>query len=247
MVAAHMGVEPGGQGWLQVGEFGVAFLLSGLIGLEREIRQKAAGLRTYTVVGVGAALFTLVSKYGFTDVLHSGTVSLDPSRMAAQIVSGLGFIGAGVIFVQRGSVQGLTTAATIWLTAAVGSAAAAGLPLLAVLATAAYFLVSYGVRPLAHRLSALRSVPAGYRITYLQRPRLLRDLLEQCEYAGFTVAELRTLSADGSAAGPASQDAERPAEVLIHVVGRGDLGALTVRFADVPGVVACRREDSVDE
>ncbi|MFI2614007.1 MgtC/SapB family protein [Streptomyces sp. NPDC018584] len=216
----------------------MAFLLSGVIGLEREIRQKAAGLRTYTIVGVGAALFTLVSKYGFSDVLHTGTVSLDPSRMAAQIVSGLGFIGAGVIFVQRGSVQGLTTAATIWLTAAVGSAAAAGLPLLAVLATAAYFLVSYGVRPLAHRLPALRSVPAGYRITYLWRPRLLHELLAQCEAAGFAVDGLRTVS---------TGDAEHTAEVLISVVGRGDLGALTVRFADVPGVVACRRDDSRDE
>ncbi|WP_369216623.1 MgtC/SapB family protein, partial [Streptomyces flavofungini] len=158
-----MAVEPSGQGWVQAAEFGVAFVLSSVIGLEREIRQKAAGLRTYTIVGVGSALFTLVSKYGFSDVLAAGTVSLDPSRMAAQIVSGLGFIGAGVIFVQRGSVQGLTTAATIWLTAAVGAAAGAGLPLLAVLATLAYFLVSYGVRPLVHHLPALRSVPAGYR------------------------------------------------------------------------------------
>ncbi|MFE0175838.1 MgtC/SapB family protein [Streptomyces sp. NPDC059002] len=231
-----MGLEPSGQGWLQVAEFGIAFVLSSLIGLEREIRQKAAGLRTYTVVGVGAALFTLVSKYGFSDVLHSGTVSVDPSRVAAQIVSGLGFIGAGVIFVQRGSVQGLTTAATIWLTAAVGSAAAAGLPLLAALATASYFLVSYGVRPLAHRLAALRSVPAGFRITCLQRPRLLHDLLEQCEHAGFDVAELRTVSADGTTT-----------EVVVSVLGRGDLGGLTVRFAEVPGVVACRRERPADE
>ncbi|MGW0532872.1 MgtC/SapB family protein [Streptomyces sp. NPDC003032] len=220
----------------------MAFLLSSVIGLEREIRQKAAGLRTYTIVGVGAALFTLVSKYGFSDVLHSGTVALDPSRMAAQIVSGLGFIGAGVIFVQRGSVQGLTTAATIWLTAAVGSAAAAGLPLLAVLATAAYFLVSYGVRPLAHRLPALRSVPAGYRITYVQRPRLLHDLLEQCEAAGFVVDGLRTVASDGASGGP-----QATADVLISVVGRGDLGGLTVRFADVPGVVACRRDSSGEE
>ena len=68
--------EPFGQGWTQVAEFVIALLLSGAIGLEREIRQKAAGLRTYTTVGVGAALFTLVSKYGFTDVLHSGTVML---------------------------------------------------------------------------------------------------------------------------------------------------------------------------
>ncbi|MFE3875906.1 MgtC/SapB family protein [Kitasatospora sp. NPDC059146] len=152
----HGIIEPSVQGWAQLADgFGIALMLSGVIGPGREIRQKAAGLRTYTVVGLGAAPFTLISKYGFTDVLHSGTVSVDPSRMAAQIVSWLGFIGAGVIFVQRGSVCGLTTAATIWLTAAVGSAAAAGLPVLACLATAAYFLLSYGLRPMVLRLPQL--------------------------------------------------------------------------------------------
>jgi putative Mg2+ transporter-C (MgtC) family protein len=146
-------MEPTGQGWAQVAEFALAFLLSGLIGLEREWRQKDAGLRTYTVVGIGAALFMLISKYGFTDVLAKGTVVLDPSRVAAQIVSGLGFIGAGVIFVHRGSVKGLTTAAGIWLTAAIGAACAAGLPVLAALATAAYLLLSFLGRPLTRFLA----------------------------------------------------------------------------------------------
>jgi putative Mg2+ transporter-C (MgtC) family protein len=148
-------MEPTGQGWAQVGEFALAFLLSGLIGLEREWRQKDAGLRTYTVVGIGAALFTLVSKYGFTDVLAKGAVVLDPSRVTAQIVSGLGFIGAGVIYVHRGSVKGLTTAAGIWLTAAIGTACAAGLPVLAALATAAYLLLSLLGRPITRRLSGV--------------------------------------------------------------------------------------------
>ena len=83
----------------------MAFLLSMLIGVEREIRQKSAGLRTHTLVGVGAALFILISKYGFNDVLRPGLVELDPSRMAAQIVSGVGFLGAGLIFVRRDSVR----------------------------------------------------------------------------------------------------------------------------------------------
>jgi putative Mg2+ transporter-C (MgtC) family protein len=100
---------------------GVAFILSSIIGLERELRQKSAGLRTHTLVGVGAAVFVLVSKFGFSDVVSAGTVNLDPSRVAAQVVSGIGFIGAGVIFVKRAGVRGLTTAAAIWLTAAVGS------------------------------------------------------------------------------------------------------------------------------
>ncbi|HWG24739.1 MAG TPA: MgtC/SapB family protein [Actinospica sp.] len=131
-----------GEGWAQVADFGLALLLSGLIGLEREWRQKDAGLRTYTVVGIGAALFMLISKYGFGDVVHQGTVQLDPSRVAAQIVSGVGFIGAGLIFTQRGSVHGLTSAAGIWMTAAVGAACGAGLPILAALCTAAYLALS---------------------------------------------------------------------------------------------------------
>ncbi len=136
--------EPTGQGWLQLGELGTAFLLSALIGLERELRHKSAGLRTYTVVGLASALFLLVSKYGFTDVLRPGLVVLDPSRVAAQIVSGIGFIGAGIIFVRGDMVRGLTTAASVWLTAAVGMACGAGLPILAIAATLAHFIVILG-------------------------------------------------------------------------------------------------------
>ncbi len=144
--------EPSGQGWLQLGELGTAFLLSAIIGLEREWRRKSAGLRTYTVVGMSSALFLLVSKYGFTDVLHAGTVVLDPSRIAAQIVSGIGFIGAGIIFVRGDTVRGLTTAASVWLTAAVGMACGAGQPLLAVAATVAHFVVILIFPALLHRL-----------------------------------------------------------------------------------------------
>ena len=79
------------------------------------------------MVGVGSALFMLVSKFGFADVSNGSTVILDPSRVAAQVVSGIGFIGAGLIFVRRDDVRGLTTAASIWLTAAIGMAAGAGL------------------------------------------------------------------------------------------------------------------------
>ena len=152
--------EPTGQGWLQIGELGVAFVLSAIIGLERELKQKSAGLRTYTVVGFGAALFMLVSKYGFTDVLASDKIVLDPSRVAAQIVSGLGFIGGGIIFVKRDSVRGLTTAASIWLTAAVGSAAGAGLLVLAAIATGAYLLIAL-VLPIFARLAARVTGNAG--------------------------------------------------------------------------------------
>ena len=94
-----------------MGELGLALLLSALIGVERQI-QKSAGLRTHTLVGVGAAPLVLVSKYGFTDVLVPGQIVLDPSRVAAQIVTGIGFIGGGLIFVRRDAVRGPATAAT---------------------------------------------------------------------------------------------------------------------------------------
>jgi putative Mg2+ transporter-C (MgtC) family protein len=106
--------QPMGQGWYQLAELGLAFVLSASIGLEREVRQKSAGLRTYTLVGFSSALIMLVSKYGFTNVLDTGRVVLDPSRIAAQIVSGIGFIGGGLIFMRKTLIRGLTTAATVW-------------------------------------------------------------------------------------------------------------------------------------
>jgi putative Mg2+ transporter-C (MgtC) family protein len=132
-----------GQSLKQFLELGAAFLLSASIGLEREVRHKSAGLRTYTIVGTTAALFLLISKYGFEDVLSPGRIVLDPSRVAAQIVTGIGFIGAGLIFVRDNRVKGLTTAATVWLVTAVGMACGAGLPLLALAVTLAYFVIAF--------------------------------------------------------------------------------------------------------
>ncbi len=99
----------------------LAALLGALIGFEREYRRKAAGLRTYTLVAIGSALFTLVSVYGFENV--PGGFAVDPSRVAANIVVGIGFLGAGLIFHSRDNqVRGLTTAAGVWAVAALGMA-----------------------------------------------------------------------------------------------------------------------------
>lgn len=114
-----------GQGTRQLVELVVAFGLTALIGLEREVQGKSAGLRTQTIVGTSAALILIISKYGFSDVLSTGTVEVDPSRVAAQIVSGIGFLGAGLIITRRGAVHGVTTAAAIWECAAIGMAAGA--------------------------------------------------------------------------------------------------------------------------
>src|ERR1044072_6575184 len=125
-----------GQGTRQIVELFVAFGLTSLIGLEGEIQGKRAGGGTQTIVGTAAALILLVSKYGFTDVLQDGLVVVDPSRVAARIVSGLGFLGAGIIIFRRGSVLGLATAPAVWEPAAIGMAAGAGLLLLAFTVTA---------------------------------------------------------------------------------------------------------------
>ncbi|MFF2089467.1 MgtC/SapB family protein [Paenibacillus sp. NPDC058174] len=105
----------------------IAGLCGALIGYERKNRMKEAGIRTHFVVAVGASLMMVVSKYGFVDQLHWDNLSLDPSRIAAQVVSGVGFLGAGMIFMQRQTVKGLTTAAGIWATAGVGMAVGSGL------------------------------------------------------------------------------------------------------------------------
>lgn len=114
----------------------LAAVLGATIGFEREIRHKSAGLRTNTLIAVGAALFTLMSLE-----LAEGRPDADPSRIAAQIVTGIGFLGAGAILRTGGSVQGLTTAATVWVNAAIGMAAGAGRYLLAISATVITILV----------------------------------------------------------------------------------------------------------
>jgi len=182
--------EPFGQGWLQFGELGLALLLSALIGLEREMRQKSAGLRTYTLVGLASALIILISKYGFTNILADGRVVLDPSRMAAQIVSGIGFIGGGVIFVRKDLVRGLTTATTIWVTSAVGMACGAGLPLLAIGVTCANFVVIFGFPLIERQLPKSRWAPTSLHVSYQDGRGILRDILMVCTQQDFAVTGL---------------------------------------------------------
>jgi putative Mg2+ transporter-C (MgtC) family protein len=134
---------------------GLTVLLCGAIGLERETRDQPAGLRTHILVGVGAALFTLVSAYGFDDA--PGTKP-DPTRISAQIVSGIGFLGAGAIIRQGLTVRGLTTAAALWIVAAIGMAAGAGYYFGAVVTTVVILVALIGFRWLRPTLiSRLRS------------------------------------------------------------------------------------------
>jgi putative Mg2+ transporter-C (MgtC) family protein len=114
--------------WHVALRLGLAAILGGAIGVERELRDREAGIRTHLLVSLGSALFTLVSAYGFHEFLTSGdaVVRADPTRIAAQIVTGIGFLGAGAIIREGLSVRGLTTAATLWVVAAIGMACGAG-------------------------------------------------------------------------------------------------------------------------
>jgi putative Mg2+ transporter-C (MgtC) family protein len=220
-----------GQGTRQIVELFVAFGLTALIGLEREIQGKSAGLRTQTIVGTAAALILLVSKYGFQDVLEPGLVVVDPSRVAAQIVTGIGFLGAGIIIFRRGSVHGLTTAAAVWESAAIGMAAGAGLLLLACTVTAMHFLIVLGFIPIAKRLAARLGGSITLHATYEENRGVLTTLLQACERRNW---QLTDLSADPTGG------------VLLTLSGNGILHA-PAALAGIDGVTSIRQlEDDPD-
>jgi putative Mg2+ transporter-C (MgtC) family protein len=241
VLAAGPAALPGGEGWRQVGELGLALLLAALIGLEREIRQKSAGLRTYTLVGVGAGLFMLISKYGFNDVLVPGRVILDPSRVAAQIVTGVGFLGAGLIFVRSDAVRGLTTAAGVWITAAVGAAAAAGLPLLAVVTTVIYFVVAVGFPQLSRRLPSSATAVSVLRVRYPDGKGILRHVLQVATARGFAINTVSAESGPGPV--PGSGGERRMVEVVLHVHGRGSVSELAAALSELEEVDAVIADD----
>jgi putative Mg2+ transporter-C (MgtC) family protein len=221
----------------------LALLLSALIGMEREARAKSAGLRTHTLVGLGAAVFMIVSKYGFGDLTHVAHVSIDPSRIAAQVVSGIGFIGGGLIFVRRDIVRGLTTAATVWLAAAVGMAAGAGLPLLAVGTTIGHFVIAVGFPPLARALVRNRAEVPVLRLEYFDGHGVLRSVLSTCTDQGWAVHGVEVDREN------MTDEGRRVAMVTLTLAGRRDLVALAAEIAQLPGVRSARTgaEDSVDE
>ncbi len=129
-----------------------AALLGSLIGLERQRLDKAAGLRTHMLVSVGSAMIMIVSAYGFERVIDPGRIVLDPSRVAAQVVSGIGFLGAGTIVVRKQSVHGLTTAASVWAVSAIGLAAGGALYLAATAGTATMLVILAVIKPMEDRM-----------------------------------------------------------------------------------------------
>jgi putative Mg2+ transporter-C (MgtC) family protein len=160
----------------------VAAGLGAAIGIEREIRDREAGIRTHLLVALGAALFTIISAFGFRDILSASgpdvLVRLDPSRIAAQIVTGIGFLGAGAIIREGLSVRGLTTAGSLWVSAAIGMAAGSGWYWAAVVGTVLTIFALWPLRLIAYKVIA-RIKPEDHRIVVeLKDAQPVRPLFE---------------------------------------------------------------------
>ena len=144
--------------WDFVWRLVLAALFGTIIGLDREYREKEAGFRTHFLVSLGSALMMIVPQYGFSEILTHDGVSLDPSRIAAQVVSGIGFIGAGTIIFNHQIVRGLTTAASLWATAGIGLTAGAGMSWLALAATILTLVALEGLSLVFRSLGSRRMV-----------------------------------------------------------------------------------------
>lgn len=167
----------------------VAGVCGFIIGYERKSRMKEAGVRTHMIVAVGAALLMIVSKYGFADVLSTPGVGLDPSRIAAQIVSGIGFLGAGMIFVRGQAINGLTTAAGVWTTAAVGMAIGAKLYIIGISATLLVLLIQI----VLHKNFKWLHIPTTEQITiqFVQDDETLAYIQKSLAEAGIKIMNFR--------------------------------------------------------
>jgi putative Mg2+ transporter-C (MgtC) family protein len=161
----------------------VAAALGGAIGVEREIRDREAGIRTHLLVSLGAGLFTIVSAYGFLEFLTSGAnvVRADPTRIAAQIVTGIGFLGAGAIIREGLSVRGLTTAGSLWVVAAIGMASGAGYYWAAVVTTLLTIFALWPLRLIAYRVIERVKPEEDRVIVELKEGQSLAPLLEQLQ------------------------------------------------------------------
>ena len=165
----------------------IAALLGSIVGFERQRRSAwAAGLRTHMLVCVGAALFMITSALGFSDVLTGNHIMLDPSRVAAQVASGIGFLGAGTIILRRKIVHGLTTAASIWSVASIGLAVGGGLYTAAAGATVIMIVILAGMRPI-ERLIFQQAKSQMVTLDVTRWNEVVLELREICRRAGVTV------------------------------------------------------------
>jgi putative Mg2+ transporter-C (MgtC) family protein len=213
----------------------LAAAFGGLIGLERELREREAGFRTHTLVSVGSALFTIASAYGFHDFLvHGGTVvRTDPTRIAAQIVTGIGFLGAGAIIRQGIAIRGLTTAATLWVVAAIGLTTGAGYYSAAAITTVLVLVSLWPLRIIAHRVMVRFRPESNRLLAQLPAGASATPLITALERQG---AALRALEI--------GHEADRRT-VLIDVTlpPRSDAPAIVARLSELEHVLEIRWAD----
>lgn len=166
----------------------LAAVCGALVGLEREKRQKSAGLRTHIIVAMTAALMMIVSKYGFMDVVVIDSIQLDASRIAAGVVSAIGFLGAGVIFIKKDNAVGLTTAAGLWATVGIGIAIGAGMYLIGICAT----LLMLSVQFVMHwkKLKVVSSAGGSISVNLTRHNLTLDDLKEKLEKEGIFIRNM---------------------------------------------------------
>jgi len=202
-----------------------AAVLGSIIGFERERLLWAAGIRTHMVVCVGACLIMIVSAFGFGDSLDSKNVVLDPSRVAAQVVSGIGFLGAGAILARGEIVRGLTTAASIWTVAAIGLAVGGGLYFAAGVSTAVIIVILAGVKPLEQAYRA-RNQTCRLRIEAAHgslTPELLKQTLK------IRTAQIKRFIV-------ANRDTTDEVTVLLAKVSSHDIAGFAARLNELDGV-----------
>jgi putative Mg2+ transporter-C (MgtC) family protein len=215
----------------------VALVLSSIIGIEREVRQKIAGLRTHALVGMGSAVFMLVSKFGFDDILVPGRVVLNPGQLAGQIITGIGFLGGGIIFVRRESARGIITAASIWVVAAVGMAAGSGLYTLAIATTLGELLITLVYTPATEWLRRNQDIVGELSLTYREGTGVLRQAMAELTRSGCSVEGLSIVP---------STTAAQDICVVLEVRGPTTMADLTATLAQIDGVVAARTGPPVD-
>jgi len=209
----------------------VAAVLGSIVGIERERLNWVAGLRTHMLVCVGSALFMIVSFCGFADVLSQEHVALDPSRIAAQVVSGIGFLGAGTIVLRSKVVRGLTTAASLWTVAAVGLAVGGGLYVAATTATVLIVVILAGLKPLERRLF----------LTRRQAPPLLILIIDRREASLFaieTVLEAAHLPLQRMLIQHGESPDEDRLQITVRRTGTTSVLSVTEQLRRIPGVRA---------
>lgn len=211
----------------------IAALLGSVIGFERERLNWAAGLRTHMLVCMGSALIMLVSAFGFADVLGQKNVVFDPSRVAAQVVSGIGFLGAGSILLRGEIVRGLTTAASLWSVAGVGLAVGGGMYTAAIGATAIMLIILAGVKPLERRFISVKQQRNVQLL--VERGAVSLDTLVIALGSGNV--RVKQFIAQQSEADPEFDGVQ----IALSCVTETEFAAICGRLESMSGVRSCRR------